>query len=176
MLAAAAAAAAAALAPLCTCMSQTLVWPQLVRWPGLIIDASGLSVLLCFAVEWRSIFIPNHPSTQQRFYSFLTAAFMRIWGPRIPHINKTLTECSLIAGSLIIGTSVSCGLCYCFHPVRFSHGLRKCRGVGEVALLGYVGSHFILSLSLKKKKILSCCERISLILWWTQRDHSFKTI
>lgn len=116
------AAAAAALAPLCTCTSQTLVWPHLVLWPELTIDASGLSFLLRFAAEWCSIFIPSHPSTQQRFYSFLMAAFMRIWGPRIPHINNTLTECSLIAWSLIIGTSVSCALCYCFHPVRFSHG------------------------------------------------------
>lgn len=85
---------------------------------------------------------------------------MRIWGPRIPHINKTLTECSLIARSLIIGTGVSCALCYCFHPVRFSHGLRTCKGVEEVVLLEYVGSHFVLSLPL----FLSLCFPLSCIL------------
>lgn len=48
---------------------------------------------------------------------------------------------------------------------HFSHGLRKCRGVMEVALLEYVGRLLFLSLSLSLTlswKVYFCCYRIRL--------------
>lgn len=96
--------------------------------------------------EAAYIFIPNHPTAALSFIS--DSCIYEGFGLRIPHINKTLTKCSLIAWSLIFGTSVSCALCYCFHPVRFSHGLRTCRGATVR------GSHFSLSLALSLNLVL----------------------